>query len=154
MCYKLYDIIFSTLSLKFKCKICVQKEEIHNFYFENHILVTWPAMNLVIFKKMVWVWKTKSLLFCLRYDPLIIFQRQNHITFIFIKTMSHDLLSSNGLFHSYIILIGTYSRGEITCCCLGNEPLCLPQMRTSGPKRATQIELTCYCMYCTVRETC
>ena len=154
MCYKRYDIIFSTLSLKFKCKICVQKEEIHNFYFENHILVTWPAMNLVIFKKMVWVWKTKSLLFCLRYDPLIIFQRQNHITFIFIKTMSHDLLSSNGLFHSYIILIGTYSRGEITCCCLGNEPLCLPQMRTSGPKRATQIELTCYCMYCTVRETC
>ena len=154
MCYKRYNIIFSTLSLKFKCKICVQKEEIHNFYFENHILVTWPAMNLVIFKKMVWVWKTKSLLFCLRYDPLIIFQRQNHITFIFIKTMSHDLLSSNGLFHSYIILIGTYSRGEITCCCLGNEPLCLPQMRTSGPKRATQIELTCYCMYCTVRETC
>ena len=154
MCYKRYDIIFSTLSLKFKCKICVQKEEIHNFYFENHILVTWPAMNLVIFKKMVWVWKTKSLLFCLRYDPLIIFQRQNHITFIFIKTMSHDLLSSNGLFHSYIILIGTYSRGEITCCCLGNEPPCLPQMRTSGPKRATQIELTCYCMYCTVRETC
>ena len=154
MCYKRYDIIFSTLSLKFKCKICVQKEEIHNFYFENHILVTWPAMNLVIFKKMVWVWKTKSLLFCLRYDPLIVFQRQNHITFIFIKTMSHDLLSSNGLFHSYIILIGTYSRGEITCCCLGNEPLCLPQMRTSGPKRATQIELTCYCMYCTVRETC
>ena len=154
MCYKRYDIIFSTLSLKFKCKICVQKEEIHNFYFENHILVMWPAMNLVIFKKMVWVWKTKSLLFCLRYDPLIIFQRQNHITFIFIKTMSHDLLSSNGLFHSYIILIGTYSRGEITCCCLGNEPLCLPQMRTSGPKRATQIELTCYCMYWTVRETC
>ena len=154
MCYKRYDIIFSTLSLKFKCKICVQKEEIHNFYFENHILVTWPAMNLVIFKKMVWVWKTKSLLFCLRYDPLIIFQRQNHITFIFIKTMSHDLLSSNGLFHSYIILIGTYSRGEITCCCLGNEPLCLPQMRTSGPKRATQIELTCYCMYWTERETC
>ena len=41
---------------------------------------------------MVQVWKTKSLLFCLRYDPLIVFRRQNHITFIFIKTMSHDLL--------------------------------------------------------------
>ena len=41
---------------------------------------------------MVRVWKTKSPLFCLRYDPLIVFGRQNHITFIFIKTMSHDLL--------------------------------------------------------------
>ena len=41
---------------------------------------------------MVRVWKTKSVLFCLRYDPLIVFRRQNHITFIFIKKMSHDLL--------------------------------------------------------------
>ena len=152
MCCKRYGIIFSSLSLKFKCKICVQKEEIHNF--ENHILVTWPAANLLVFKKMVWVWKTKSLSFCLRYDPLIVFQRQNHITFIFIKMMSHDLLSSNYLFHSYIILIGTHSRGHITCLCLGNEPPLLPRRRTSGPKRTTQIELTCYCMYCTVRETC
>ena len=36
--------------------------------------------------------KAKSLLFCLRYDPLIVFRRQNHIAFIFMKTMSHDLL--------------------------------------------------------------
>ena len=43
-------------------------------------------------KKMVRVWKTRSLLFCLRYDPLIVFRRQNHVTFIFIKTMSHDLV--------------------------------------------------------------
>ena len=48
--------------------------------------------KLTHFKKMVRVWKTKSLFFCLRYDPLIVFRRQNHITFIFIKTMSHDLL--------------------------------------------------------------
>ena len=48
--------------------------------------------ELIHFKKMVRVWKTKSPLFCLRYDPLIVFRRQNHITFIFIKTMSHDLL--------------------------------------------------------------
>ena len=41
---------------------------------------------------LVRVWKTKSLSFCLRYDPLIVFRRQNHIIFIFIKTMSHDLL--------------------------------------------------------------
>ena len=58
----------------------------------NHILVTWPATNLLMLKKMMLVRKTKSLLFCLRYDPLIVFRRQNHINFIFIKTMSHDLL--------------------------------------------------------------
>ena len=50
------------------------------------------SYELTHFKKMVRVWKTKSLLFCLRYDPLIVFRRQNHITFIFIKTMSHELL--------------------------------------------------------------
>ena len=50
------------------------------------------SYELAHFKKMVWVWQTKSLSFCLRYDPLIVFRRQNHITFIFIKTMSHDLL--------------------------------------------------------------
>ena len=47
--------------------------------------------ELTYFKKMVWVWKTKSLLFCLRYDPLIVFEGEI-MTFIFIKTMSHDLL--------------------------------------------------------------
>ena len=50
------------------------------------------SYELIHFKKMARVWKTKSLLFCLRYDPLIVFWRQNHINFIFIKTMSHDLL--------------------------------------------------------------
>ena len=49
MCCKGYHIIFSTFSLKFKCKICVQKEVIHNF--ENHILVMWPARNLLILRK-------------------------------------------------------------------------------------------------------
>ena len=83
---KRYHIIFSTFSLKFKCK----KEAINNF--KNHILVTRPFTNSTHFKKMGRVWKTKSLLFCLRYDLLIVFRRQNHITFIFIKTMSHDLL--------------------------------------------------------------
>ena len=41
---------------------------------------------------MVRVWKSKALLFCLRDDPLIVLRRQNHVTFIFIKTTSHDLL--------------------------------------------------------------
>ena len=49
--------------------------------------------ELIHFKKMVRVWKTKSPLFCLRYDPLIVFRRQNHITFIF---------SANGLFNAII----------------------------------------------------
>ena len=48
--------------------------------------------ELTHFKKMVRLWKTKSLFFCLRYDPQIVFRRQNHITFIFINTTSHDLL--------------------------------------------------------------
>ena len=46
MCCKRYHIIFSTFSLEFKCKICVQREVIHNF--KNHILVTWPFTNLFI----------------------------------------------------------------------------------------------------------
>ena len=61
--------------------------------FKSHILVMWPcSYKLTHFKKMVQVWKTKSLLFCLRYDPLIVFWRQNHITFIFKKMMPFDLL--------------------------------------------------------------
>ena len=39
MCFKCYyHIIFSTISLKLKCKISVAKEIIHSF--KNHILVT------------------------------------------------------------------------------------------------------------------
>ena len=49
MCCKRYHITFSTFSLKFKCKICVQKQVIHNF--KNHILVTWPATNLTILRR-------------------------------------------------------------------------------------------------------
>ena len=79
--------IFSTLSLKFKCKICSQKEVIHNF--ENHILVTLPATNLLILRKCCGFEKPNHYYFFLRYDPLIIFRRQNHITFIFIKIMSY-----------------------------------------------------------------
>ena len=45
------------------------------------------------FKQMVSVWKTKSLLFCLRDDLLIVFRNENHVTVIFfIKMMSHDFL--------------------------------------------------------------
>ena len=48
MCCKRYHI-FSTFSLKFKCKICVQRKVIHSF--KNHILVTWPFTNLLILRK-------------------------------------------------------------------------------------------------------
>ena len=41
MCYKRYHIIFSTFSLKFKCKICVQKAVIQ-------VLVTWPDTDFLI----------------------------------------------------------------------------------------------------------
>ena len=50
------------------------------------------SYELTHYKKMVWVWKTKSVLFCLGYDRLIVSWRQNQITFIFIKMMSHNLL--------------------------------------------------------------
>ena len=49
MCSKRHHIIVSKFSLKFKCKICIQKEVIHNF--KNHILVTWLATNLLILRK-------------------------------------------------------------------------------------------------------
>ena len=49
MCCKRYYIIFSTFSLKFKSKTCVQKGAFPNF--KNHILVTWPAMNWLILRK-------------------------------------------------------------------------------------------------------
>ena len=85
---------FSTISLKFKCKIFVQKEVIHRFFFfkkKSHFSHV-TSYELTHFKKLARVWKTKSLLFCLRYDLLIVFWWQNHITFIFIKMMQHDLL--------------------------------------------------------------
>ena len=46
---KRYHIIFSTIPLKFKCQIYVQKEVIHSF--KNHVLVTWPATNWFILRK-------------------------------------------------------------------------------------------------------
>ena len=33
--------------------------------------------------------KNQVTIICLRYDPLIIYRRQNHITFIFIKKQCH-----------------------------------------------------------------
>ena len=90
MCYKRNHIIFLTFSLKFKCKIFYQETVIHDFRKQSFGYVT--SYGLSHFEQMVRVWKTKSLLLCLRDDPLIVFRRQNHVTFIFIKRMSHDVL--------------------------------------------------------------
>ena len=51
---------------------------------------------------MVRVSKIKSVLFCLRDDPLIVFWRQNHVTFIFIKNDVTWPPSASGLFHLYL----------------------------------------------------
>ena len=59
------------------------------------------SYELTHFKKMVRVWKTKSLLFWLRYDPLIVFRRQNHITF-----MSHMTSKCKWPIQSVLNLIG------------------------------------------------
>ena len=72
-----------------------------NSQFEKSHFGHVTSYELTHFKKMVRVWKTKSLLFCLRYDPLIVFWRQNHITFIFIKMMSHDLLVQMAYLQSF-----------------------------------------------------
>ena len=58
------------ISLKLKCKICVQKEVIDNLKKSHFGQV--GSNEHIHFKKMVRVRKTKSLLFYLRYDPLII----------------------------------------------------------------------------------
>ena len=52
-----YHIIISTISLKFKCKISVQKEVIHSFKKLHFGHVT--SYELTNFQKMVRVWKTK-----------------------------------------------------------------------------------------------
>ena len=46
---------------------------------------------------MVRVWKTKSLLFCLRYDPLIVFRKAKSYNFHFHKNDVTWPLSANGL---------------------------------------------------------
>ena len=60
MCVKRYHIIFSTFSLKFKCKICVKKT---NKKTTNKKITFWSptSYELTHFKKTMPVWKTKSL---------------------------------------------------------------------------------------------
>ena len=55
------------------------------------------SYELTHFKKMVRVWKTKSLLFCLRYDPLIVFLKAKSYNFHFHENDVTWPLSANGL---------------------------------------------------------
>ena len=56
------------------------------------------SFELTHFKEMVRVWKTKSLLVCLRCDPLIVFWKANSYNFHFHKNDVTWPLSVNGLF--------------------------------------------------------
>ena len=56
--------------------------------------------ELTHFKKMVQVWKTKSLLFCSRRDPLIVFWRKKSYNFHFHKNDVTWPLIANGLFET------------------------------------------------------
>ena len=68
--------IFSTIFLKFEWKnFCSERG---NSQVLKITFCHMPSYETTHFKKMVRVWKTKSLLFCLRYDPLMVFWRQNH----------------------------------------------------------------------------
>ena len=50
------------------------------------------SKELTHFKKMVQVLKNLITIILLKMGPLIVFKKKNHITFIFIKTMSPVLL--------------------------------------------------------------
>ena len=55
-----------------RAKFVLRGEVIHSF--KDHIVVTWPAMNLLIVRKWCEFEKPNHLFFCLRYDRLIDFR--------------------------------------------------------------------------------
>ena len=57
----------------------------------------------------------QTIIFFLRYDPPIVFRRQSHfITFIFIKTMSYDILVQMA-YSSWIHIFVAFSLKRVTC---------------------------------------
>ena len=86
---------FQQFSLMFRCKVSVQKEVIHSFIKSHFRHMT--SYKLTHLKKMVRIWKTKSLLFCLRYDPLIVFLKAKSYNFHFHENDVTWPLSANGL---------------------------------------------------------
>ena len=94
MCCKRYHIIFSTFPLNFKCKICVLKDVIPNF--KNHILVTWPATNLLILRKWCGL-KNQITILLFKIWPTNRFSKAKSYNFHFHKNDVTWPLSANGL---------------------------------------------------------
>ena len=90
-------IMFSTFSLKFKYKISVQEEVIHNFKKSHFGHVT--SYELTHLKKMVRMWKTKSVLFLFKMWPTYRFSKSKSYNFHFHKNYVTWPLSANGLFY-------------------------------------------------------
>ena len=94
MSCKRSHINFSTFSLKFKRKICVQKELIH--HFKNQILVTWPTTDLLILRK--WCrFENKITIFLFKTWPTNRFWRKKSYNFHFHKNDVTWPLSASGL---------------------------------------------------------
>ena len=92
MCCKRYHIIFSTFSLKFKCKICVQREVTHNF--KNHILVTWRTYS---FSENGAGLKNQITIILFKIWPTNRFSKAKSYNFHFHKNDVTWPLSTNGL---------------------------------------------------------
>ena len=75
-----------------------------------HIIFLTSSLNGVGLKNQI-----RLLFFFLRYDPPIVFRRQSHfITFIFIKTMSYDILVQMA-YSSWIHIFVAFSLKRVTC---------------------------------------
>ena len=122
------------LIVKFRCAINVTTSFFQHSAWSSSVIFLkssfghMTSYGLSHFKQMVQVWKTKSLLFCLRDDPLIVFWRQNHVTFIFIKTMSHDLLVQVAYSTSF------HTIQEVNVLVISNQPCTL---------HSSNFEITC-----------
>ena len=81
--------------------VSVQKEIIHNFKKSHFGHLT--IYELTHFKKIVG-FENQITITLLRYDPLMVFRKQTHITFTFIKKDVTWPLSANGLFESRVDL--------------------------------------------------
>ena len=106
--------VLINISLKFKCKIHIQKEVILKK------ITFWSCEQLRTYslKKMVRVWKTKSLLFCLRYDPIIV----SHITFCIKMMLQMACSSCDGRAEAYCswqILVSN-GKGNVWCWTMSN----------------------------------
>ena len=109
-CWKAYSclppvnfIIFSTIFLKLKYKISVQKEVIHSF--KNHILVTWPATNLLILRKWCRFAKPNHYLF--KIWPTNRFLKKKSYNFHFHKNDVTWPLSANGLLSRPVLFVSS-----------------------------------------------